>query len=63
MTTNLKKYPTRIAIKTDSIKGIIALDQIRPVDKQRIIRVLDSLSKPEIQKCKEDLKKHLGIKY
>ena len=56
MTTNLKNYPTRIAIKTNNKKGMIAIDQIRTIDKQRIIRIFDSLFKPEIQKCKEVLK-------
>jgi mRNA interferase MazF len=56
MTTNIKKYPTRVPVRVDNKKGMIAIDQIRTVDRQRIIRVLDSLSKSEIQKCKEVLK-------
>lgn len=56
MTTNLKKYPTRISIKTNDKKGMIAIDQIRTIDRQRIIKVLDSLSKSEVRKCKEVLK-------
>lgn len=56
MTTNIKKYPTRVSVRVDNKKGMIAIDQIRTVDRQRIIRVLDSLSKSEIQKCKEVLK-------
>ena len=56
MTTNLTKYPTRISIKTNDKKGMIAIDQIRTIDKQRIIKVFDSLSKSEIRKCKEVLK-------
>ncbi len=56
MTTKLKKYPTRISIKTNDKKGMIAIDQIRTIDKQRIIKVFDSLSKSEVRKCKEVLK-------
>ena len=56
MTTNLKKYPTRVPVRVDNKKGMIAIDQIRTIDRQRIIRVLDSLSKSEIQNCKEVLK-------
>ena len=56
MTTNLKKYPTRIPVKSNDKKGMIVIDQIRTIDRQRIIRVLDSLSKSEIRKCKEVLK-------
>ncbi|WP_282019189.1 type II toxin-antitoxin system PemK/MazF family toxin [Salegentibacter mishustinae] len=56
MTTNLKKYPTRIAIKTNNKKGMVAIDQIRTIDKQRIVKVFDFLTKSEIRKCKEVLK-------
>lgn len=56
MTTNLKNYPTRISIKINGKKGMIAIDQIRTIDKQRIIKVFDSLTKSEIRKCKEILK-------
>ena len=43
MTTNLKKYPTRIAIKTNNKKGMVAIDQIRTIDKQRIVKVFDGI--------------------
>ena len=56
MTTNLKRYPTRIPVKTNDKKGMIAIDQIRTIDRMRIIKVFDSLSKSEIQKCKEVMK-------
>ena len=56
MTTNTKKYPTRISVKSNEKKGMIAIDQIRTIDKQRIVRILGSLSNPEIKKCKEVLK-------
>ena len=53
MTTNLKKYPTRIEVKHNDKKGMIAIDQIRTIDKSRIIKKFDRLSKSEIQKCKD----------
>ncbi len=56
MTTNLKKYPTRISVLHNRKKGMIAIDQIRTVDKKRIIKMFDGLSKIEIRKCKEVLK-------
>lgn len=56
MTTNAKKYPTRVAIKSNGKKGMIAIDQIRTIDRQRIVKVLESLSNSEIKKCKEVLK-------
>ena len=56
MTSNLKKYPTRIPVKSNDKKGMVAIDQIRTIDKQRIIKVFDSLTPSEIRKCKEVLK-------
>lgn len=53
MTTNLKKYPTRIVVHHNDKKGMVAIDQIRTIDKSRIIKVFDMLSKSEIQKCKD----------
>jgi len=56
MTTSSKNYPTRIEIKHDNKIGWIVLDQIRTIDKQRIIRDLGRLSKPEIKEVKSILK-------
>ncbi len=53
MTTNLKRYPTRVNVKHNDIKGMIAIDQIRTIDKSRAIKQYDQLSKFEIQKCKD----------
>ena len=52
MTTSSKKYPTRVEIKHDNKIGWIVLDQIRTIDKQRIIKQLGRLSKPEIKELK-----------
>ena len=56
MTTNLKKYPTRVSVKHNGKKGMVAIDQIRTIDKTRIIRVFESLTQTEIEKCKEIIK-------
>ena len=53
MTTNLKKYPTRVAVEHDGRKGMIVIDQIRTVDKIRILKVLGKLTKSEIKNCKD----------
>ena len=53
MTTNLKKYPTRIQVKHNNKKGMVAIDQIRTIDKSRIIKKFDRLTKSEIGKCKD----------
>lgn len=56
MTTSSRNYPTRIEIKHDNKIGWIVLDQIRTIDKQRVIRVLGLLSKPEIKEVKAIIK-------
>jgi mRNA interferase MazF len=53
MTTNLKSYPTRIKAKHNGKKGMIAIDQIRTIDKSRILKKFDQLTKSEIQNCKD----------
>jgi len=52
MTTKSRKYPTRIEVKHDRKIGWIVIDQIRTIDKQRIIRILGRLSMPEIKEVK-----------
>lgn len=56
MTTNLKKYPTRIPVEHNGKKSMITIDQIRSIDKKRIVKVFDKLTKSEIKKCKEIIK-------
>jgi mRNA interferase MazF len=56
MTTSSKDYPTRVEIKLDNKISWIVLDQIRTIDKQRIIKELGKLSRPEIKEIKEVLK-------
>ncbi len=56
MTTNLNNYPTRVSVKHNDKKGMIAIDQIRTIDKTRILKILGNLSKKEIKNCKEIIK-------
>ena len=56
MTSQSKKYPTRVPVKHNSKKGWIVLDQIRTIDKQRIIKTLDNLTEKEIEEVKLILK-------
>ncbi len=56
MTSLSKKYPTRVPVKHNSKKGWIVLDQIRTIDKQRIIKTLDNLTEKEIEEVKLILK-------
>ena len=56
MTTTSRKYPTRIEVKHDRKIGWIVIDQIRTIDKQRIIKILGRLSQPEIKELKSVIK-------
>ena len=56
MTTKSKKYPTRIEVKHDKRIGWIVIDQIRTIDKQRIVKVIGRLSQPEIKEVKSVMK-------
>ena len=56
MTTSSKNYPTWIVVKHDNKTGWIVLDQIRTIDKQRIIKDLGRLNKSEISELKSVLK-------
>ena len=56
MTSSLKEYPTRIPINHNEKKGMIAIDQIRTVDKKRIIKLLGKLNKTEIKTTKGVIK-------
>jgi mRNA interferase MazF len=59
MTTQSKKYPTRIEVKHENKKGWIVLDQIRTIDKQRIYKALDGLTVREIENVKMIIKELL----
>ncbi len=56
MTTSSKKYPTRAKVKHDSKIGWIVLDQIRTIDRQRIVTILGTIKDAEIQELKSVLK-------
>lgn len=56
MTTTARKYPTRVEVKHHGTTGWIAIDQIRTIDKTRIVRSLGALTKSEIQEVKSVIK-------
>jgi mRNA interferase MazF len=56
MTSQSKDYPTRVKVKHDNKNGWIVLDQIRTIDKQRIIKILDHLTIKEIEHTKAVIK-------
>jgi mRNA interferase MazF len=52
MTSNSKTYPTRVEVKHNKTKGWVVLDQIRTIDRKRIVKIFDSLTDKEISKVK-----------
>ncbi len=52
MTTKSRKYPTRIEVKHDNKIGWVVIDQIRTIDRRRIVKRLGRLSQPEIKEVK-----------
>lgn len=47
MTTKGRRYPTRIACEFQGKTGQVILDQIRTVDKKRLVKNLGKISKAE----------------
>ena len=56
MTTKNRKYPTRVQVTHNNQVGWVILDQIRTIDKQRIIRKLGHVGPSEIKNCKKIIK-------
>jgi mRNA interferase MazF len=52
MTTKSHKYPTRFEINLQSKKGWIVLDQIRTIDKQRLIKKVGEIDENDVLKIK-----------
>lgn len=57
MTTNKKDYPTRVRVKHRGKEGRIAIDQIRTIDKVRIVEIKGVLTNKEIEQTKETINK------
>jgi mRNA interferase MazF len=55
MTSKLKGYPTRVPVVHQGKNGEVALDQVRTIDRLRIIRVPGVLTESEIAKVKDTL--------
>lgn len=53
MTAKSNKYPTRVELKFQKKSGWIVLDQIRTVDKKRLIKRLGKINRRTISKVKE----------
>lgn len=56
VTSTSKPYPTRVKVKHIKTSGWVVLDQIRTIDRRRIIKVFGSLADKEIESIKSALK-------
>lgn len=56
MTSTNKGYPSRVQIDRESY---VALEQIRTIDKQRVIKRLDALEKKRVDEIKNVIKEML----
>jgi len=52
MTTQSRKYPTRVEVKHNDQVGWVVIDQIRTIDRQRILKILGELTDKEIIEVK-----------
>jgi len=59
MTSKSHKYPTRISLNFQKQKGYIVLDQIRTIDKKRIIKELGKISNKTVLGIKSVLQEML----
>jgi mRNA interferase MazF len=56
MTSSSRPYPTRVEVNQNGQTGWIVLDQIRTVDKLRVVKKFESLTEREIRNCKRVIK-------
>jgi mRNA interferase MazF len=56
ITSTSKSYPTRIEISGKTTKGWIVIDQIRTIDRRRILKIVGKLSEKEILEVKSVMK-------
>ena len=59
MTTQSHKYPTRVPVSFQGTHGWVVLDQLRTVDKRRLLKRLGTIKRPEIAEVKSVLKELL----
>ncbi len=59
MTTKSHPYPTRVSIKFEKKEGWIVLDQLRTVDKKRLIKKIGKITKKEVELVKNILQEML----
>ena len=61
LTSTIKQYPTRIVISFQNRQSSIALDQIRTVDKSRLLKKLGAIATEEYQSVADILVKMFSV--
>ena len=61
LTSRLRNYPTRVPCKVNGKQGQIVFDQIRTVDKSKLIKKIDFLNKREQRKVFEVLNEMFSL--
>ena len=56
MTSSSKNYPTRIKVVQNGQQGWVVIDQIRTIDRNRIIKRFETLKSKEIEQVKNAIK-------
>ncbi|EMR01503.1 type II toxin-antitoxin system PemK/MazF family toxin [Cesiribacter andamanensis] len=56
MTTKSHPYPTRVKVRHNNQEGWVVIDQIRTIDKARVIKTLGHLDTVSITECKRVIK-------
>jgi len=59
MTSNSKPYPSRVTIQSKRGKGYLVLDQMLTIDRNRIVKIFNSLSQKEITQTKQVIQEML----
>ena len=52
MTTKSHPYPTRVSVAHNKVEGYVVIDQVRTIDKRRIVKSLGKLTSDEIKEVK-----------
>lgn len=56
MTSSSKNYPTRIKVVQNGQEGWVVIDQIRTIDRNRIVKRFETLTNKEIEQVKNVIK-------
>ena len=59
LTTQSRDYPTRVEVLVQGKNAWMVLDQIRTIDRDRVIKKLGFISKEEVQMCKKVIRQML----